>query len=161
LSGQKLKLSLELPTIMSEFETLPTDPAKLAEYRAEMSALGSDSFDMTKQDDQVVIELEHAANTLGFTGQRYFIEARKSMLLPKSFEAGEPLEYVDFSGLTFEGEFITYSKVHIGRLVGGRAIRAVCLTFACVTLLPFFDKTSDDQLLYVPALAVESIQLAA
>jgi hypothetical protein len=64
-------------------------------------------------------------------------------------------------GLSSEGTFISYSRVVIGRIVGANAVRALCLSFDNVTLLPFFDSLRDDHLLHVPALAVSSMSAQA
>lgn len=95
---------------------------------------------------------------LGFIGLTYFISARRSMIIPKSFDKSEPVNYTDFFGLSFEGKFASFAIVHIGNLVGHQTIHAVCLTFAEATLLPYFDSLIEDDLLFVPVLAVGSIE---
>jgi hypothetical protein len=81
--------------------------------------------------------------------------------LPVSFEAEQDIEVVQFRQLHFEGTFVTYSTVRIGRLIGRGAIRSLCLTFDKVTLLPYFDEIPEDQLLHVPAYAVFDIDKVA
>jgi hypothetical protein len=57
--------------------------------------------------------------------------------------------------LSFEGRFKCYSKVMIGRIIGAGSVRAFCLTFDDVLMLPGFDRLPDDRLLHVPILAVD------
>lgn len=138
------------------FPTPPNNPAELAEIRAQ-EPTGSD-FDMSTADQHLLAELDHGAQELGFTGQTYFVEAARALVIPAAFEADQPVKYHSFFGLTFEGTFATYGKVHIGRIIGGGAVRAVCLAFPRATLLPYFDPLGDQDILYVPALAVASIE---
>lgn len=138
------------------FLELPANPAELAKKQAENA--GYASFPVDAADEMVLTELEHGAEMLGFTDQSYFVEAGRSMILPVSFERDQPVSYLNFYGLSFEGLFVTFAKVHIGRLVGQESVRALCLTFTDVTLLPYFDDIPADSLLYVPALAVDTIE---
>ncbi len=64
---------------------------------------------------------------------------------------------INFSRLSFEGTFACYSKLLIGKIVGGTSVRALCLTFHEAILLPFFDHLPERHLLYVPVQAVEYI----
>jgi len=138
------------------FPSSPNNPAELAEIRAQQST--SQSFDMTTADEHLLAELEHGADELGFIGRDYFVEATRALILPSSFEASEPVTHHSFFGLTFEGTFATYGKVHIGRIVGAGAVRAICLAFPRATLLPHFATLEPGDILYVPALAVASIE---
>ena len=140
---------------MSFAELTPSNPVELASIRAEQST--SDCFEMTQADEHLLRELDMAAEMLGFLDKQYFINSGRSMIIPKSFEATERVTYTNFFGLDFEGLFTCYSRVNIGRLVGGTSIRAVCMTFGQATLLPFFDPLPEDELLHVPVLAVNSI----
>jgi hypothetical protein len=140
---------------MSELE-LPTDPAALAAERAQLAS--ATDFDIQLHDEFMLAELEHGAQQLGFMNQTYFVEAGRSVVLPSTLETGKSVKYVDIFGLTFEGKFAAYAKVHIGKIIGGQTVRAVCLMFDEATLLPYLDTLPEDQLLYVPALAVNSIQ---
>jgi hypothetical protein len=135
---------------------LPSDPVELAAKRAEENAFGDD-FEMSDGDRSLLAELDHGAEQLGFHDQTYFLQAHRAVVVPVSFEADDPVTYINFNGISVEGTFTTYSKVHIGRLVGGNAVRALCLTLCNVTLLPFFDTLPESDLLHVPVLAVAEI----
>ncbi len=139
---------------MSFFE-IPATPVELASPIAESSS--SQVFDMTDQDILQLAFLEHSAEALGFLRKSYFIEAYRGVILPADLSGADRITYVNLMGLAFEGRFLTYSKVHIGRLAGVGAVRAVCMAFESATLLPFFDTVSEDQLVHVPVLAVETI----
>jgi hypothetical protein len=142
--------------IMSFSELVPPDPAALAEIRAEQAV--SSAFEVSSIDHHMLAELDHGAELLGFINQSYFVQSFRALVLPSSFEAGEPVPCNDFFGLTFEGRFATYAKVCIGRIIGANAVRAVCLTFSDTTLLPTFEELPDDKLLFVPALAITSME---
>lgn len=145
---------------MSSFEILPKNPVSLAAYKAE-HMVHSDEFVITSEEELQVAELDYAADQLGFIGQTYFVESHKSVSVPVSFEADVDVERISYMGLTFEGEFITYSKLIVGRIIGAQSVRALCMTFDKVTMLPCFDTLPDDHLLYVPVLAVSSLSSQA
>lgn len=91
-------------------------------------------------------------------GQQYFVSSGRSVAVPVSFEADKPVSSYDFNdGLDFSGTLVTYGSVRIDRTLGDNAMRALCLTFDNVTLLPYFNKLEEDKLLYTPAFAVRSI----
>lgn len=136
---------------------MPRTPVELAELRAEQASVGH-GFEQTPQDERLLAELDHAAEELGFTDSSYFVESGRALIVPASFDADRPVAYTSLFGLSFEGSFATYSKVHIGRLIGGESIRAVCLTFGEAILLPFFDPLEEGDLLHVPVLAVDSME---
>lgn len=138
-----------------EYE-MPNNPIELAKIRAEQPR--SDMFDMTLADERTLAELDYGASQLGFLDTQYFVDTNSAFELPAGFDANRPLNIVKYGeGLSFEGTFVTYSKVHIGRLVGGSAVRALCLAFDDVLMLPYFDRVDKSKLLHVPVLAVESI----
>lgn len=143
---------------MAEILPPPVDPYELAAAPAEQLSLGGAEFTTDQIDRSHLISLSQLAEGMGFFGKQYFVSAYRSISIPASFEADQPVPIVDFADLTFAGEFVEYSKVHIGRIIGAGAVRALCLTFNEVTLLPYFDKTPDDHLLHVPVLAVNSIE---
>ncbi len=145
-----------MSTVGNSFD-LPNTPAELAVMRAEQSF--SNDLDITLDDERLLAELDYAADELGFTNSSYFVESGRALIVAASFEASQPVTYTNFFGLTFEGRFATFSKVHIGRFIGGQSVRAVCLTFDDVTLLPYFDKTDEGDLLHIPVLAVDSMEL--
>lgn len=148
---------------MRGYETLPpiTNPVELAAVRAEERALATNGFEMTPEDEHTLAQLDAAAEMLGFIGSQYFMHSHRALAIPASFEADRDVTHFNFMGLTFEGDFACYSKIHVGRLVGGTSIRALCLTFHNVTLLPYFDKMPETDLLHVPVLAVDSIDKLA
>lgn len=146
---------------MTDLAKMPDNPAELAAVRAEQMTLASTDFSITAQDASGLGELDYAAGQLGFIGNKYFVEASRSLSLPVSWNKDKPVSYVNFMGLTFEAEFVSYSKVVIGRIVGAHAVRALCLVFNDAMLLPYFDQLQDDHLLYVPVLAVNSISAQA
>lgn len=140
---------------MSEF-IIPLDPFELAASRVEASM--SKDFSFLRTDEALLCDLDNDAETLGFIDSTYFITAGRSMIIPKSFEASEPVKYSDIYGLTSEAKFRSYAKVHIGRLIGQTSVRAVCMTFTDALVLPYFMEIPDEDLLYVPVLAVRSIE---
>ena len=139
---------------MSNFEKMPDNPAELARVRAEQNT--NFDFEQSEDDYGLLKELYYAAELCGFIESSYFVHTNRGMIIPKDTN-GDKVSYHNFYGLSFEGQLLTYSKVHIGRLVGSNAVRAVCLTFNDVLLLPYFDKVPEDHLLHVPVLAVDSI----
>lgn len=140
---------------------MPGDPIELATLRAEQSVLAqtSDGFEFTTQHEQEITELEHGAEQLDFLGQNYYVDARTGFSVPASFDATKPTTFNRFDeGIMFSGELVTYSRLHIGRIVGANAVvRALCVTFDNVMLFPYFEKVEQDRLLHVPVLAVETI----
>lgn len=138
-------------------------PAELALPLAEKLVMQGyyDGFVSADTDEQAeVVALEAMADLAGMLGQQYLVSSGRSVAIPVSFEAGQPVRTFDFNeGLDFSGTLVTYGSVRIGRNLGGNAIRALCLTFDNVTLLPYFNKLQEDRLLYTPAFAVRSIDI--
>lgn len=141
--------------IMSDLD-MPNTPVELASIVAEESI--SQSFEISDQEVHQLASLEYGAEELGFLRRNYFVEAHRGVILPADCVSGERLTFINLMGVTLEGRFLTYSKVHIGRLAGGNAVRAVCMAFESATLLPFFDTVPDDQLVHVPVLSVAAIE---
>lgn len=139
------------------------NPAELAIPVAEDLAMHGhlEEFENNDYEMRSIVELEKKAIDLNMINKPYFVTSGRSFLLPVSFEAAEDIEAVQFPQLNFEGTFVTYSTVRIGRMIGKGAIRSLCLTFDKVTLLPYFDGIPDDQLLHVPAYAVFDIDKVA
>jgi hypothetical protein len=138
---------------------LPNNPVELAAERAEMSI--SQEFQMSSQDEALLAELDFAAEGLGFLDKKYFVSAATGFQVPASFEATDKVKYTRFDGLSAEVVLATYAKLHIGRIIGGGAVRAVCLCFSEGFVLNRFSEIPEDQLLYVPVLAVNEISEAA
>jgi hypothetical protein len=138
---------------------MPRNPKELAGIRAEEMPM--DSFEHRESDARLLAELDYAASQLGFIGQNYFIEANRTLIIPKSWDRSEAVSYTDIFGVIFEAELTTYARVSIGRIVGNRAVRALCLAFDKALLLPYFDYTRDTDMVYVPVLAINSIEPVA
>lgn len=143
---------------MAERIIMP-NPAELAIPVAEDLAMNGHLEEFAHNDYEMrsIVELEQRATDLRMVDQPYFVTSGRSFLLPVSFDADRDIEAVQFPQLNFEGTFVTYSTVRIGRLMGRGAIRSLCLAFDKVTLLPYFDEIPSDQLLHVPAYAVFDI----
>lgn len=135
------------------------NPAEIAIPVAEDLAFNGhlEEFEHNDYEIRSIVELEQKAIDLQMIDQPYFVTSGRSFLLPVSFDGERDIETVQFPQLNFEGTFVTYSTVRIGRLMGKGAIRSLCLAFDKVTLLPYFDTIPDDQLLHVPAYAVFDI----
>lgn len=113
-------------------------------------------FDNSEDEQRILAELDRLTEINEMAGI-YFTQAGRALAIPVSFESDEVVDYIRFNLLTFEGKLATYSIVKIGKIIGATSVRALCLTFVDVTLLPFFDKLPGDKLLHVPALAVDSM----
>jgi hypothetical protein len=135
---------------------IPTNPVELAAIVAESST--SQSFEIMPKDERALEELELGAEMLGFLNQEYFVQAHRGMIMPADFVSSERFTFKNLAGVTLEGKLVTYSKVHIGRIIGAGAVRAFCLAFESATLLPYFDTVPEDRLVHVPVLAVSSIE---
>lgn len=147
---------------MAEGISMP-NPAEIALPVAEELTMNGhlNEFASNSYEERKLAELERIAMDLNMIDQSYFVNSGRSFLIPVSFDADDDIETVQFENLSFEGEFVTYSTVRIGRLIGRGAIRSLCLTFDHVTLLPYFDHIPSDQLLHVPAFAVFDIDKIA
>lgn len=144
-------------------ESFPTTAAELAlPLAGRLVTEGHyDGFKDADTDEQAEIALlENLADIAGMLGKKYFVSAGRSVAIPVSFETNQPLHTSDFNdGLDFSGTLITYGSVRIGRNLGGNAMRALCLAFDNVTILPYFDKIEEHELLYTPAFAVRSMNM--
>lgn len=145
---------------MADFLEFIHTPSALAQpYAEDLVTSGElDDFTVSRREEQAHVELDRLAEQMGFFDSTYFVDSGRSVLIPAAFEADEPLRVTHFQGLSFSGEFKTHSTVRLGSIVGRSAIRALCLTFKNVTLLPFFDRVPDELLLHVPALAVSDMR---
>jgi hypothetical protein len=130
-------------------------PASWAVVEAELAFFQGDEFRKQPEDEKVLTKLGRDARDLEFEDQQYFVETSRALAIPASFEADSPVGYGNFFRLSFEGRFKCYSKVMIGRIIGAGSVRAFCLTFDDVLMLPGFDRLPDDRLLHVPILAVD------
>ena len=143
----------------NEFKT-PENPAEIAAPMALAEHASPGLFAKDPESYGTLSTLEAWARDLDFTDRQYFVDSQRSFAIPASFEssADETVTYHDMFQLSFEGVFRGYSKIMIGRIVGAGSVRAYCLTFEEVTLLPFFDEMPEEDILHVPALAVNDIQ---
>lgn len=136
-----------------------TNPAELALPFVDTIDTRS-QLNIGEEEERLLVELDHLTDLADMHGM-YFTQAGRALAIPVSFEADEHTTYVSFNSLTFEGRLATYSVVKIGRILGSTSVRALCLSFNEVTLLPFFDTLPEDQLLHVPALAIDSMSRTA
>jgi hypothetical protein len=104
---------------------------------------------------------ERLADQHGYLSQDYFIRTARAFAIPRIIEAEEDTSSWGMEGLVFKGNLVTYSMVKVGRLIGGNAIRSVCLAFEDVTMLPGFDKIRPSDRLHVPVYAVSEIDRMA
>jgi hypothetical protein len=130
---------------------LITNPAELA-----LPYVNTIDSGISEDEERILVELDRLT-ALADMHTLYFAQVCKALAIPISFEADKPVSIENFGSLTFEGKLATYSVVKIGRILGGTSVRALCLSFNEVTLLPFCDNLPDDLLLHVPVLAVDSI----
>jgi hypothetical protein len=138
---------------------LVTNPAELALPFVEAIDTRS-GLSIGKEEEELLVKLDHLTEVANMHAV-YFTQAGRALSIPVSFESDQPTSYTSFNSLTFEGRLVTYSVVKIGRLIGSTSIRALCLSFDEVTLLPFFDTLPEDRLLHVPALAIDSMSRTA
>lgn len=137
-------------------ESFNENPAELALNYVEVVNHQNELIS-TLEEEKALAELDHISEIGNLHGRTYFTQTNKALAIPFSFDRNENVQYLDYSGLTFEGELVTFSIVKIGRLIGQNVVRSLCLTFDKVTTLPLFIELPKDYLLHVPALAVNSI----
>jgi hypothetical protein len=142
---------------MASGDLLPANPVSLADREALQVFKQSDSFAEQPEDHRLLRELDASATSLDFVDKNYWAETSRGMSIPASFEADEQVPIINFFKLAFEGKFVCYSKLQIGRIVGHGSVKALCLTFDEATLLPYLDPLPATDLLYVPVLAVDEI----
>jgi len=133
-------------------------PASWAKVEAELALYQGNELAPAPEDEKLLVRLGQDARDLDFEDGQYFVETSRALSIPASFEADRPVSYINFSKLSFEGVFRCYSKVMVGRVIGVKSVRAFCLTFDENTLLPYFNNLPEDHLLYVPILAVDSME---
>jgi hypothetical protein len=140
---------------------MPRNPVEIAALRAEDPSFYRDELKANDNDHLLLAELDYAAEHLGYHGTQYEISAYRTLAVSASFEADKPVKVYDiFRHMSFRGTFETYAHVRIGRIIGAHSVRAVCLAFSDAILYPTFERIPDEDLLYVPVLAVDSIALA-
>ncbi len=126
---------------MSRLE-IPT-PATIALPIAEQMVTGGlfDVFKPSHEEQKAIITLENDADSFGMLDKDYFVEAGRMFSMPVSFEADELVRYDELPAISFEGRLVSYSTLRVGRIIGANAVRALCLAFHKVTLLPFLIKS--------------------
>jgi len=144
---------------MSSNEIVSANPASLALEDAKQVVFRGRS--KIEEDRRRLTRLDMSADSFGFIDNPYFVESSRSLAIPASFEADEEVRIGSFDRLAFGGLFKCYSRVVVGRIEGATTVDALCLTFDDVTLLPYFERLSEDRLLYVPVLAVDTISSTA
>ncbi len=144
---------------MSNGFEIPRNPVELALGTEQSMEV---SFDMSRQDEQVVAQLDFVAEGLGFLDQRYFLRANTGFQVPLSFDRDQPVTMTQFdTGVTAEATLATYAKLHIGQIIGFGAVRALCLCFPEGIVLNNFTAIPEGHALFVPVLAVSEISQAA
>ena len=136
------------------------NPAELAlPYAEEVVVRGYlDNFDeVDVAEHQRLEELEIQAIAAQMLGHQYFVSSGRSIILPAEMEHDEIAQFEAADGVDFPGRLFSFSTVRVGRLIGGNAVRALCLTFDNVTLMPYFEKIDESKLLHTPAFAVRDI----
>jgi hypothetical protein len=136
------------------------NPAELALPYAEEVVLSGylDDFDTVHATERKRLEeLEIQAAAAHMLGRQYFVSSGRSVILPAELEHDEIAQFESTDGIDFSGRLISFSTVRVGRIIGSNAVRALCLAFDNVTLMPFFEKIDDTKLLHAPAFAVRGI----
>ena len=115
-----------------------------------------------EDEERALAELDAVGNMLGFFG-RYFVESTQAFAIPASYEADKPVSVINFgSGLTFQGNLETHSVVKINSLhvtwLEKIDIRALCLRFDTVLMLPYFETLDEDRLLFVPVASIDDMR---
>ena len=147
---------------MSSGEIIPTDPASLAAEANEKLFYAPDNWldDETHEVRETLEYLGTMARTLDFTDRDYLVTANRALTIPEKAVGGkvhESVTYGNLYDLAFRGTFSQYAKVQIGWITGGGSIRAYCLLFNEVKLVPENAGIPEDRLFFVPALAVKEI----
>lgn len=131
---------------------VPNNPAELAIPFAE-KRFEDTTFYGTNSDISDLISLDDMAEQGGLFGS-WFVQAGLAFIIPATFEASENVKITKYDrGVTFEGSFNCYSRVSIGKIIGGSSVRALCMTFGQATIVPDFISVSESDLLHVPVLA--------
>lgn len=136
------------------------NPAALAQQCAEDMVMRGelDTFELSEHERERIAELDRIAEQSGWLDQSYVVDSHRSILLPAHIEEGSNITTQHFNRLMFSGELRAHAVVRLENKLGNNAIRAVCMMFDNVTLLPYFDKVPEDRLLYTPAHAIASMQ---
>ncbi len=144
---------------MTAENLIPANPVSLADQEA-LQAFYNPVGSMAGAEEHATLRrLDAIAEELDFTDTPYWVHTNRGFSIPASFEANEGASIINFFKLVFEGTFISYAKLAMGRIEGvdNNGVEALCLAFNDATLLPYFDPIPEEHLLYVPVLAVDEI----
>jgi len=133
----------------------PRDLKELAEIRAQQASTGGFYHDAA--DEQMLAELDFAADELKFFDQTYLFETNAGLVIPKSWDDNEGVDHRRLDGLYFEATPTCYSRVSIGRIIGHGTVRALCVAFDEASLLSHCDRLDGQEMLHVPVLAINDI----
>jgi hypothetical protein len=137
-----------------EAMAIPTNPKDVALPLADKFSLPN--FTRTQEVEQMLKDLEHMSEWLGFLGRRFFVECARSLVIPADTTEDE-VEYHSVHGVMVEGSLVSYSQVSIGNFIGHSTVKALCLTFNDAILLPTFSLVDNSDLLHIPVYAIDSI----
>lgn len=142
---------------MSEL-ILPINPVEIAKPFAADLMIGGhlDNFDVDEFVRNTIVDLDFIAFKGGLLNKEYVVRSESSVLLPPVLDV-EEIKGVRFEKLQFSGEFMNYTTIQTRQKVGGGSLRALCLTFDNVTLLPDSHEVEEGHLLHVPVFAVSDI----
>lgn len=141
---------------------LAGNPAELALPYADMLANGNcmHSLEPSEDEAKALAELQQRATALGMIEKMYLVHSRRALAAPEKTESNKDVTGFDFNqGLDYLGRFVSYDTAPIKLALGGGSIRAVCLKFDNVILLPHLDNLEGDDRLYTPAYSVKTIEL--
>ena len=139
------------------------NPAELALSRSQ-EILNIDFNDPTAilEEEQAVAELDAVSDIFGFFG-RYFVESAQAFAIPLDYDSNQPVSVSNYGGsFMFRGNLEAHSVVKISSLhiswLESMDIKALCLMFDDVLMLPYFEFLDEDRLLFVPAESIDDIQ---
>lgn len=137
------------------------NPADLALPYAEQMVMDGllDLYEPSEIEHDKLAELEVQAEAAQMLHNRYYVKSGRSFIAPFAHEREVKdvnIHHFD-NGLDFMGTLFTYSTLRLKRGIGNGAIRALCLTFHGVKLLPGLDDMPEGYLLHTPAFAVTEI----
>lgn len=133
------------------------NPAQLAyPYAAGLMKLRSfDALERSEAEELMIAQLSHAVGVLGLRGS-YLVEANRAWVKePVFITRDKTIE--EFYGVGFEGNFFGHDVVKMDGVDEQHRIRALCLTFRNVMIVPDCIEVPPHEFVYVPALAVSEI----
>ncbi len=150
---------LQCVLIMENVSPAPKNPVELAEpFVFELSKRADfDSFQRSDAERSVLRTLDSMADDLGLDSKDYQVAAGRAWSIPKSFRIDEEVPIGNHYGVEFLGTFCSHAIVKINGLCGREDIRALCLTFDDVVMLPELDRVPTNRAVHVPVLAVNDI----